>query len=100
MTSFYEVLGVPVTATSAEIRQAYISQSLKFHPDRNFNVEAKKQFQQIAEAYFTLSDPERRNAYDREHTTHLEDLNPLQVFAGVFDDLLVPEVPNRMFLFI
>jgi len=64
--NFYEVLGVSNEASESDIKKAYRSLSLKYHPDRNPNDEAKSIFQSISEAYETLSDPSKRNQYDME----------------------------------
>lgn len=63
---FYEVLGVSNDASESDIKKAYRTLSLKYHPDRNPNEEAKSIFQSIGEAYETLSDPAKRNQYDME----------------------------------
>ena len=64
--NFYEVLGVANDASESDIKKAYRTLSLKYHPDRNPNEEAKSIFQSINEAYETLSDPAKRNQYDME----------------------------------
>jgi molecular chaperone DnaJ len=62
---FYEVLGVTHDATSDEIRRAYRSLALQFHPDRNSgSSEAEERFKELAEAFHTLSDEDRREIYD------------------------------------
>jgi molecular chaperone DnaJ len=62
---FYKVLNVPRTATPDEIRRAYRSLALQFHPDRNSGShEAEERFKELAEAFHTLSDPDRREVYD------------------------------------
>ena len=64
--SYYDVLGIPKTATDAEIKKAYRQAALKFHPDRNpNNPAAAERFREAAEAYETLGDPERRKLYDQ-----------------------------------
>ena len=64
--SYYDVLGIPKTATDAEIKKAYRQAALKFHPDRNpNNPTAAERFREAAEAYETLGDPERRKIYDQ-----------------------------------
>lgn len=63
--SFYNILEVPETASSDDIKKSYRQLSLKFHPDRNNNsAESNAKFQKISEAYETLGDLEKRKAYD------------------------------------
>src|SRR2546421_2619292 len=62
---FYIVLGVERGATLNDIKRAYKRLARKFHPDINPGDRlAVTQFRQIAEAYETLSDPDRRRRYD------------------------------------
>jgi DnaJ-class molecular chaperone len=63
--SFYNILGVPETASKDEIKKAYRTLSLKLHPDRNpNNLEAVSKFQKINEAYETLGDDQKKEEYD------------------------------------
>lgn len=69
MKDYYEILGVPRNATEAEIKKAFRSLALKYHPDRNpGNKEAEEKFKEINEAYSVLSDAEKRANYDRYGT--------------------------------
>jgi len=66
MTDYYEILGVPRTASEAEIKNAYRRLALKYHPDKNKGSrEAEQKFKKIANAYSVLSDEKRRRAYDQ-----------------------------------
>jgi molecular chaperone DnaJ len=61
----YVILGVQRSATVADVKRAYRRLARKFHPDINpGDRRAAAQFRQIAEAYETLSDPDRRLRYD------------------------------------
>jgi len=63
---YYEVLGVSREAGIDEIKKAYRKAALKHHPDRNKgNPEAEVRFKESAEAYEVLSDPQKRQQYDR-----------------------------------
>jgi len=61
---YYSVLNVTPTATPLEIRRAFRELARRLHPDVNPAADAAERFAAIARAYDTLSDPERRRAYD------------------------------------
>ncbi|ACT57111.1 molecular chaperone DnaJ [Candidatus Liberibacter asiaticus] len=63
---FYQVLGIDRNATDRQLKTAFRSLAMKYHPDQNRNdPEAKEKFAQISEAYEVLRDPQKRALYDQ-----------------------------------
>src|SRR5712692_1982103 len=63
---YYKTLGVPRSASEAEIKSAFRKLARKHHPDVNpNNKDAERRFKEINEAYQVISDPEKRKKYDR-----------------------------------
>lgn len=62
---YYKILGVSVTATQSEIKKAFRKLSMEYHPDRNRSPGATERFSKMAAAYDVLSDPKKRELYDR-----------------------------------
>ena len=80
----YEVLGVDRSASAEDIKKAYRTAAMKNHPDRNpGDHQAEERFKKVARAYEVLSDPSRREAYDRYGTT--EDPGPSSGMGGMHD---------------
>jgi hypothetical protein len=62
----YETLGVPPTASAGEIREAYRKLAFQYHPDSNpGDKSAEERLKKLQEAYEVLSDPGKRQVYDR-----------------------------------
>ena len=64
-SDYYELLGVPRTASDADIKGAFRTLARELHPDVSSEPDADARFRDVAEAYEVLSDPERRATYDR-----------------------------------
>jgi DnaJ-class molecular chaperone len=62
---YYKILNVQKSASAADIKRAYRKLSLKYHPDKNPSPDAAQKFSEIAQAYDVLSDPEKREVYNR-----------------------------------
>ncbi|MBN2255267.1 MAG: molecular chaperone DnaJ [Deltaproteobacteria bacterium] len=64
-TDFYEILGVPKSASSGEIKKTYRKLARKWHPDVNpGNKDAEQKFKEISRAYDVLGNDEKRKIYD------------------------------------
>jgi len=62
---YYKILGVERNATLDQIKKAYRTLAMKYHPDKNQgDKSSEEKFKEIAEAYTVLSDPQKRKEYD------------------------------------
>lgn len=73
MTDPYQILGVPRTADSDQIKRAYRKLASQNHPDRGGDT---ARFQEIQAAYDTLSDPNKRSAHDRPQSEFFSNFGP------------------------
>lgn len=64
-TEYYDRLGVSKDASRDEIKRAYRKMSKKYHPDINKEPGAEEKYKEVQEAYETLSDDQKRAAYDQ-----------------------------------
>ncbi len=63
---FYDLLGISRGASAEEIKKAYRKKAMELHPDRHRGDKEKEaEFKKVNEAYATLSDPQKKAAYDR-----------------------------------
>ncbi|KAF9270539.1 DnaJ-domain-containing protein [Marasmius fiardii PR-910] len=88
-TGYYDILGVPVDATTDDIKKAYRRLAIKHHPDKNpDDPQAEERFKAIAIAYQTLSDPNLRHKYNefgpKESAPEGGYVDPEEVFSAIF----------------
>ena len=93
---YYEILAIVRESTQDDIKRSYRRHAMKWHPDRNpDNPDAVNEFKACTEAYEVLSDPERRQLYDRHghaglrqnpghdfHSMHVNDI--FSMFNDIF----------------
>lgn len=94
MVDFYEILGVPETASQDEIKKAYRKLSLKLHPDKN-NGNTEK-FQELNEAYSTLSDEKSKKHYDMERKFVEGNVPPEDLLNMLFGNIFGGGQPMNM----
>ncbi len=64
--NYYDILGVPKSASDAEIKKAYKKKAMEYHPDRNkWDKKAEEKFKEINEAYQVLGDTTKKKNYDQ-----------------------------------
>ena len=82
---YYNILGVPKTANDAELKKAYRKLAKQHHPDTGGD---QKRFQQISEAYQTLSNPQKRQEYDNPQQQFNQGFGPGGFQGtGAFEDM-------------
>jgi curved DNA-binding protein len=85
---YYGVLGVSRDADQDTIRRAYRKLARQYHPDLNSDEDAEERFKELGEAYEVLSDPEKRERYDRlgANWREVEREAPNESFQEFFTD--------------
>ena len=98
---YYDILGVTKKSTPEEVKKAYRSLAMKYHPDRNQGDKtAEGKFKEASEAYQVLSDPKKKSSYDQFGHSAFEggaggaggfDFGGFEsgAFSDIFDDFLV-----------
>ena len=83
MMNFYDILGVKRDATQDDISKAYRQLARQYHPDISKEEDATEKFKKVAEAYEVLSDPQKKEQYDRYGSVGPQPMNldPFEIFS-------------------
>jgi len=96
---YYDLLGVEQNSSENEIKKNYKKLAMKHHPDRNPNnrEESEQKFKEISNAYKVLTDPEKRQIYDKFGEEGLQNnggmpsnFNPFSMFEEMFGEGGIP----------
>lgn len=103
---YYKILDISKNATEDEIKKKYRKLAKQYHPDKNKDANATEMFKNISEAYQILSDPEKRNIYDKYGHAGFDEsgnenpfgagFDPFEIFKNAFDSRfdMQQNVPN------
>ena len=88
-TDYYEILQIPKDADDSLIKKQYRKLALKYHPDKNKDPGAEDMFKKISQCYQVLSDPKKRDLYDKfgEEAVNQDGgsgIDPSDIFAQFF----------------
>lgn len=96
--NYYEILGLQDNATDEDIKNSYRKLAMLYHPDRNVDkseqekIKAETKFKEISNAYNVLSDPEKKQMYDKFGSI---DSNNIDDFTFPFPNIFNPFVSNN-----
>ena len=83
---YYEILGVDRNASKKEIKKAFRKLAMKYHPDKNKDVNAEENFKEINEAYEVLSNDAKRQKYDQFGHSAFDSSSGFEGFSQGFAD--------------
>lgn len=98
---YYQVLGIPRSASAEDIKLAYRRLARKYHPDVSRLPGAEEHFKAVNEAYDTLSDSSKRRKYEQQQTSHstsqteTKEPSPARkVDVAFFEEISKQEIPD------
>jgi len=98
---YYKILNINKNASPDEIKKAYRTLALQYHPDKNKSQDAETKFKEISEAYQVLSDKQKKYEYDNikqipNDFFHFQIKDPFEIFNEVFS--IITGLQNALFL--
>ncbi len=82
--NYFDILEVSKEASLAEIKRSYRRLVFKYHPDHNSSRKDGKMFNKINKAYLILSDPKKRDSYEKGASTAVTD-NPNKIIRNYWE---------------
>jgi molecular chaperone DnaJ len=97
MKNYYDILGIPETATQDDIKKAYRKLSKQYHPD--VNPKGEEKFKEVSEAYENIGEETKRNEYDNRRNNPFGSFDINSMFGGAFNDMMrnsTPKAPDKV----
>ncbi len=94
---YYEVLGVDRDADQRTIKRAFLKKARKVHPDVSDDPDAEQKFKELNEAYFVLSDEQKRSNYDRFGTAEGPGGQGYVDFSDIFGGMGMDDIFSSFF---
>lgn len=93
---YYKTLSISPPSNFKEIKNAFKTLAIKYHPDKNLSTDTTKLMQGICEAYMILKNPNTKEKYDKEYTRYYKDYKKGRLFSyedqvlkDYIDDILI-----------
>lgn len=105
MKDLYSILNVSKEASISDMKKSYKKLAFKYHPDKNKEEGSQEIFAELSEAYEILTDPKKKNIYDKFGYEAVTDkfegsISPIDLFQSLFNvDFTNPAMAGNIFMF-